>query len=198
MAFWLVFLPRNGSLLDDKESIMNVPVERVFQQPARACSRQSRLSQPWLAPGLRQSTLQLKPTLYAWRDSAMKKKAIVPDDYRVKYDRWHFSPAVESGGFLFVSGCTGAGPDGAVSGDIIEQFRQAFRNVEVALVEAGLSFADVVEIVSYHVELEKHFTEFVLVKDEFVGEPYPAWTAVGVSALAADGALVEVKVTAKV
>jgi enamine deaminase RidA (YjgF/YER057c/UK114 family) len=82
--------------------------------------------------------------------------------------------------------------------DIEAQFRQAFRNVGEALSEAGLSYADVVEIVSYHVELEKHFEEFVSVKDEFVGEPYPAWTAVGVSALAADGALAEIKVTAKV
>jgi enamine deaminase RidA (YjgF/YER057c/UK114 family) len=127
----------------------------------------------------------------------MKKKAIVPDDYRVKYDRWHFSPAIESGGFVFVSGCTGARPDGIVSKDIKEQFRQAFRNAETALAESGLSYADVVEIVSYHVDLETYFEEFVLVKDEFIGEPYPAWTAVGVSALAADGALVEVKVTAK-
>ena len=127
----------------------------------------------------------------------MKAEPIVPAEFRAKYDRWHFSPAVESGGFLFVSGCTGATPDGSVSADVREQFKQAFRNVEVALAEAGLSYVDVVEIVSYHVELEEHFKEFLLVKDEFVGEPYPAWTAVGVSSLAADGALVEVKVTAR-
>ncbi|MGD9021904.1 MAG: RidA family protein [Lysobacterales bacterium] len=129
---------------------------------------------------------------------SVKKKAIVPGAYRAKYDKWHFSPAVESGGFLFVSGCTGARPEGVVPGDVTAQFRQAFRNVGKALSEAGLSFADVVEIVSYHVNLEEHFVEFARVKDEFVGEPYPAWTAVGVSALAAHGALVEVKVTAKV
>jgi enamine deaminase RidA (YjgF/YER057c/UK114 family) len=127
----------------------------------------------------------------------MKKKPIVPEAQRAKYDRWHFSPAIESGGFLFVSGCTGAGPDGSVSDDVTEQFRQAFRNVEAALAEADLSYDDVVEMVTYHVDLEEHFEDFVLVKDEFVGEPYPAWTAVGVSALAADGALVEVKVTAR-
>jgi enamine deaminase RidA (YjgF/YER057c/UK114 family) len=128
----------------------------------------------------------------------MKKKSIVPKDYRLKYDKWHFSPAIESGGYVFVSGCTGAAADGLVSEDVKEQFRQAFRNVEAALAEAGLSYADVVEIVSYHLELEKHFQDFMLVKDEFIIEPYPAWTAVGVSALAAEGALVEVKVTAKI
>ena len=31
----------------------------------------------------------------------MKKKPIIPPDWIVKYDKWHFSPAVESGEFLF-------------------------------------------------------------------------------------------------
>jgi enamine deaminase RidA (YjgF/YER057c/UK114 family) len=132
------------------------------------------------------------------KENGLKMKSIVPDDYREKYDKWHFSPAVESGGFLFVSGCTGARPDGTVSENVKEQFRQVFRNVGASLGVAGLTYSDVVELVSYHLEMEKHFHEFIFVKDEFVGEPYPAWTAVGVSGLAADGALVEMKATAKV
>ncbi len=31
------------------------------------------------------------------------------------------------------------------------------------------------------------------VKDRFVAEPYPAWTAIGISALAFAGALVEIR-----
>ena len=127
----------------------------------------------------------------------MDKKSIVPAVWSSKYDIWHFSPAVESGGFLFVSGCTGTRPDGTISADVREQTRQAFKTIEMSLVEAGASMADVVEIVSYHVGLEEHFDDFCQVKDEFIGEPYPAWTAVGVSGLAANGAVIEVKVTAK-
>ena len=127
----------------------------------------------------------------------MNKKSIVPAAWSSKYDRWHFSPAVESGGFLFVSGCTGTRPDGTIPADVREQTRQAFKTVEMSLVEAGLSMADVVEIVSYHVKLEEHFDDFCQIKDEFIGEPYPAWTAVGVSELAANGAVIELKVTAK-
>jgi enamine deaminase RidA (YjgF/YER057c/UK114 family) len=127
----------------------------------------------------------------------LDKKSIVPSAWRTKYDTWHFSPAVESGGFLFVSGCTGTRPDGTISPDVREQTRQAFETVEMSLVEAGASLADVVEIVSYHVKLEEHFEDFCKIKDEFIHEPYPAWTAVGVSELAANGAVIEVKVTAK-
>lgn len=128
----------------------------------------------------------------------MKKKPIIPPASRDKYDKWHFSPAVESGGFLFVSGCTGTRPDGTISTDVQEQFRQAFKTVETSLVAGGLTYSDVVEMTSYHVGLAEHFAEFMLVKDEFIEEPYPAWTAIGVSGLAATGAVIEIKVTAKV
>ena len=67
----------------------------------------------------------------------------------------------------------------------------------MALVEAGLSFSDVVEMVTYHIGLEGHFHDVVRIKDEFIDEPYPTWTAIGVSELAADGAVVEIKVIAK-
>jgi enamine deaminase RidA (YjgF/YER057c/UK114 family) len=38
---------------------------------------------------------------------------------------------------------------------------------------------------------------FVKVKDEFIAEPYPAWTAIGVSELLTDGALAEIRAIAK-
>ena len=61
----------------------------------------------------------------------MKTKAIVPSELSANYHTWHFSPAVESGGFLFVSGCTGTRPDGTNSKDVKEQFRQAFKTVSM-------------------------------------------------------------------
>jgi enamine deaminase RidA (YjgF/YER057c/UK114 family) len=131
-------------------------------------------------------------------ENTLKKESIIPSDLRAKYDRWHFSPAVKSGGLVFVSGCTGTRPDGTVSKDIKEQFRQAFRTVELSLIEAGVAWSDVIELVTYHVGLKDHFADFVLIKDEFIKEPYPAWTAIGVSELAADGAVIELKVTAEV
>ena len=127
----------------------------------------------------------------------MDKKLIIPDDLRKKYDSWHFSPAIESGGFLFVSGCTGTRLDGSISDDIEDQSRQAFETIEKSLVEAGLSFADVLDMTSYHVGLRSHLEKFMKVKDEFIIEPYPAWTAIGVTELAVEGALIEIRVIAK-
>ena len=127
----------------------------------------------------------------------MVKKVIIPPDLRKKYDDWHFSPAVESGGFIFVSGCTGTKLDGTISSDEKNQFRQAFKTAEKSLIEAGVSFSNVIEITTYHVELRKNLEKFMSVKDEFIPEPFPAWTAVGVSELAIEGAIIEIRITAK-
>ena len=60
-----------------------------------------------------------------------------------------------------------------------------------------IDFTDVIEMTTYHVQLQQHWMTFVKVKDEFVHAPYPTWTAVGVTELARPGALIEVKVTAR-
>ena len=127
----------------------------------------------------------------------METKLIIPSDLRGRYDNWHFSPAVECGGFLFVSGCTGTKLDGSISNNLEEQFRQAFETVKKFLVETGLTYSDVIEMTTYHVGLRSHLEKFKKVKDEFIIEPYPAWTAIGVSELAVEGAVIEIRVTAK-
>ena len=128
----------------------------------------------------------------------MDKKSIVPTDLRDYYSDWHFSPAIRSGGFVFVSGCTGTMPGGTVPTSIDEQIRQSFRKIEMSLTQAGLTFADVVEMTTYHVGIRNQLAYFRRIKDEFISEPYPAWTAVGISELAVEGALVEIRVTAKI
>jgi len=127
----------------------------------------------------------------------MDKTIIIPSDLQKKYDDWHFSPAVQSGGFLFVSGCTGSKPDETISNNVEEQFRQAFKTVEKSLIEAGLRYSNVIEMTTYHIGLRKHLDTFMLIKDEFIPEPFPAWTAIGVSELAVEGAIIEIRVTAK-
>ncbi len=127
----------------------------------------------------------------------MNKKSIVPSALQSCYTDWHFSPAIMSGDFLFVSGCTGAMPGEPISPSIEEQVRNSFRKIEMSLNEADLTFSDIVEITTYHVGLKEHFEDFKRIKDEFINEIYPAWTAIGVSELAVEGALIEIRVIAK-
>jgi enamine deaminase RidA (YjgF/YER057c/UK114 family) len=76
------------------------------------------------------------------------------------------------------------------------QFATAFEALEEILAAAGATLADVVEITSYHVEIGRHMETFMRVKERYLGEPYPAWTAIGVSELVVPGGLVELKATA--
>lgn len=147
--------------------------------------------------GLDYSAADVKSYTPTIGENTLDKKPIIPNELRAYYDTWHFSPAIESEGFLFISGCTGTRLDGSISDDIEEQVRQAFETMEKSLIEAGLSFPDVIDMTTYHVGLRNHIKKFMEVKDEFIGEPYPAWTAVGVTELAVQGALIEIRVIAK-
>ena len=125
----------------------------------------------------------------------LKQQVIYPEGASSYYNDWKFSPAIECNGFIFVSGCTGTMDDGSVPEGIGPQTRQAFYKINRCLDSAGLEMSDIVEITTYHVNLSRHLEEFIKVKNEFIVEPYPAWTAIGVSELASDRALVEIKIT---
>ncbi len=112
------------------------------------------------------------------------------------YNNFHFAPAVKAGNRLFCSGVIGIGPDGKTSADPETQFTQAFDSLGSVLKTAGVSFADIVEMTTFHVDLRKNIGAFSKVKDRYIREPYPAWTAIGITELAFPGGLVEIKVIA--
>ncbi len=125
----------------------------------------------------------------------MTRGPVIPPGAEPTYARFHFAPAFRAGNIVFVSGVIGRGIDGQVPGDAADEFDAAFRQLAEVLAAAGMTMRDVVELTSYHTDLSV-LRAFLEVKDRYVGEPYPAWTAVGVAALVAPGARVEIKATA--
>ncbi len=125
-------------------------------------------------------------------------KRIVPPSMQHFYDGYHFAPAVVDGKHLRCSGVIGVNlGDGSVPQDPRTQFTLAFDNLAEVLKAGGADFADITEMTTFHVELQKHLETFMAVKDEYVREPYPAWTAIGTTELALPGGLVEIRVTAR-
>jgi enamine deaminase RidA (YjgF/YER057c/UK114 family) len=110
---------------------------------------------------------------------------------------WHMAPVVDTGEFVFFSGVTAAGAEGSASADPETQFREAFDYLRENLEAAGLSFAHVIDLTTYHVDLRRHAKAFVKVKDEFIFAPYPTWTAIGVSELWFPDILVELQIIAR-
>jgi len=117
---------------------------------------------------------------------------VIPSSMQKTYDRFHFAPAVKVGDLLLCSGQIGAGDDPA------EQFRSAFGMVREVLQAAGADLDDIVEMTTFHVDMGEHLGTFMGVKDEFISEPYPAWTAIGCTELAMPNGLVEIRVQAHV
>ena len=126
----------------------------------------------------------------------MSKEPVLPPGSEATYQGFHFAPAIRDGDLLWCSGQTGTGADGTNAETPEEQFVAAFEDVARVLAHAGASFDDVVEMTTFHVGLNASLGKFMKVKDRYVKEPYPAWTAIGVSELAFNS-LVEIKVVAR-
>lgn len=128
----------------------------------------------------------------------MRKSAqVIPASMRAMYESFHFAAAARSGDLLLCSGQLGLGSDGRAIAEPAAQFAAAFANLKAVLAEAGLDFSDVVEITTFHVGLTQHLGSFMRAKDAALPEPYPAWTAIGITELAVPGCLVEIRATAQ-
>ena len=116
---------------------------------------------------------------------------IVPDSARKTYEDWHFAPAVRHGDLIFCSGVVGHGDSAE------DEFRNAWQSLGETLKAAGVGYEDIVDSTLYVVDLQKNAATMAKVKDEFIKEPYPASTWIGVSELVIPGARAEIKVTAR-
>lgn len=127
----------------------------------------------------------------------MTMTPIVPPEMRSIYDDWRMSPGLECNGFVFLTGFNGAPLAGDPSPEPRVQIEEAFSQVASVLREGGLTFADVVEMTSYHVGLRDHLDDFMAVRAKFISEPYPAWTAIEVAGFVSEGVIVELRVIAR-
>jgi 2-iminobutanoate/2-iminopropanoate deaminase len=111
----------------------------------------------------------------------------------------HYTDAVKAGGLLFVSGIVPVDAEGRLvgEGDVVEQTRQVFRNMELVLRAAGCGFGDVVKVTAFLLDVNDR-ARINPVRQEVFGAARPASTLVEVSALAVPGALLEIEAVAAI
>lgn len=126
------------------------------------------------------------------------RNGVVPEHWAAFYESTRIPAAVRDGDRLYVTGHTGEDPDGNFSADSGTQIRQTFRHISATLSQVGASWADVVELNSFHVGLQAQAEVLIAIAGEFLDDPYPAWTAVGVTELFDEGAVVEISCVAAV
>ncbi len=124
-----------------------------------------------------------------------KREVIIPKGMESLYEKFHYAPAVRVENTLYIAGQVGRNENLQVIEGAEAQFTQAFENLKKVLTAAGATLEDVVDLVTYHTDM-RDITLFMQVKDRYFTQDYPAWTAIGTSALAMPGLLVEIKATA--
>ena len=115
--------------------------------------------------------------------------------------RWEplvgYSRAVRAGPLVFVAGTTATGPDGELVGedDPYEQTRQALRNVEAALGQAGARLDHLVQTRLYVTDIAR-WEDVARAHGELLGAIRPVTAMVEVSALIDRRMLVEAEAVA--
>lgn len=125
-----------------------------------------------------------------------QRDVVFPAGRQALYEKNRYSPAIRSGGFLFVSGQVGSRPDGSPEPGLEAQVRLAFGNLNAVLSAAGCTFDDVVDVTLFIVDPEpKLGTILKVMADDWGDAPHPTLTAVGVTWLS--GFQFEIKVIAR-
>jgi enamine deaminase RidA (YjgF/YER057c/UK114 family) len=108
-----------------------------------------------------------------------------------------YSRAVVDGEWIFVSGTTGFDYSKmTISDDLLEQADQCFRNIEMALKEAGSSLKDTVRV-TYVFPVAADFEKCWPVMRRYLGDVRPA--AMMISAGLSDPRmLIEIQITARI
>jgi enamine deaminase RidA (YjgF/YER057c/UK114 family) len=98
---------------------------------------------------------------------------------------------------VFISGQVALDDDGdlVAPGDFEGQARRTFDNIGRVLEQAGATFADVVKLTVYLTDISR-LPDYGWIKAGFIPGQQPASTAVGVTALAVPGLMIEVEATA--
>lgn len=129
-------------------------------------------------------------------DDAVSREHLAPAGWEGSYHGLHYSPVVKIGERVIVSGIP------AIEGENDEaKVRWMFAQLQQHLEKAGATLADVVELTSFHVardhtEFRERMEPVLRVHREFFKDHYPAWTAVGTTALFSADAPMELRAVA--
>ncbi len=109
-------------------------------------------------------------------------------------ENWGFSDAVITGDTIYLSGIVVGLRPGET--DLKVAYDRVYKRIGQILGRAGASWDDVVDMTSFHTDVEAQINFMAAVQKTYVKAPYPAWTAIGVARILGGG-ITEIKITAK-
>jgi enamine deaminase RidA (YjgF/YER057c/UK114 family) len=130
--------------------------------------------------------------------AAAREKAdvLMPVDPKAnaQQSQYGYAEAVRAGDMIYLSGVV-AGPAPGEKG-LVPAYERAFAHIDSILKRAGASWDDVVDMTTYHTDIDAQIADIATVKNRYVRAPFPAWTAIQISRLFEPSAVTEIKVTA--
>lgn len=131
--------------------------------------------------------------------SRQKATPLIPEGWQGIYDSMGFAPALKVGDTIYVSGIiVRLRGEGTYEARYANGLRHMFSQLEKMLAPAGATLDDIVELTSFHTDLQRQLQTILAVRKEMmVNLPHPAWTAVGTTALASPDGQTEIKFTVK-
>jgi len=136
----------------------------------------------------------------AWADGSRQSATpVIPEGWQGIYDSMGFAPALIVGDTIYVSGMIARlRGEGTYEERYANGLRHLFNSLETMLAPAGASLDDIVELTSFHTDLQRQLKTILAVRKEMMKNlPHPAWTAVGTTALASPDGQTEIKFTVK-
>ena len=127
-----------------------------------------------------------------------EKRTLMPVDERGRafFEEFGFSEAVIHDGTVYLSGVI-VGPP-REGGTEAEVYDRTFEYLGSVLARAGSSWDDVLDITTFHVDIEQSMPALAAAKNKVIKAPFPAWTAIDVDRLYSADGLVEIKLVARV
>jgi len=113
------------------------------------------------------------------------------------FTEWGFAEAVIDGDRVWLSGVVAGLRKGETMADAEVAYDRAWKMLDDVLQRSGSSLDGVVDITTFHTDLPAQFEGFRKVKDRYIREPFPAWTAIDIDRLVPDSGLVEIKLVAR-
>ena len=109
-------------------------------------------------------------------------------------EEYGFSDAVMVGDTIYLSGIVAGMAPGET--DMKPAYERVYKGIGAILKRAGASFDDIVDMTSFHTDVEAQLKPMSQVHKTYVKAPYPAWTAIGVAKILGNG-ITEIKITAR-
>ncbi|MGZ8999216.1 MAG: Rid family hydrolase [Allosphingosinicella sp.] len=114
---------------------------------------------------------------------------------RADQERYGYNDAVIAGDLIFLSGIVAGQAPGETS--LTTAYERVFRIIGNILERAGASYADIVDVTTFHTDITAQIEAYSEVQRRILGSPPPAWTAIDVDRLLPDAGITEIKIVAR-